>query len=337
MSKLKAEFLQHFYDANGIPLRSRLIAGISTINRLGSLVPGIFNFLMGNNTLSGLFKNIFGFAGERSIPLLYKTTLKKWLGKNLPPLNNSIRDKKGSFYHFVDEFSNYNDVETGIKTVLLFNQLGYEIRDAHHGLSGRTFLSKGLLRKAKSIATQNVNIFKDLVSPEIPLVGIEPSAILCFRDEYPDLAGPALREQAIKLSASCLMYDEFIMQEAAAGRIGSESFTTGHQRIRLHGHCHQKALASVEVTRNILSIPVNYSVEEIKSGCCGMAGSFGYEKEHYKVSMQVGELVLFPDIRQTSAEIIIAAPGTSCRHQIMDGTGRQAYHPAEILFNALLK
>jgi len=337
MAKLKAEFLQHYYDANGIPLRARLIAYISTINKLGSLAPWLFNFFQENAFLSGLSKKMLGFAKERSIPLLYRTTLRKWLAKNLNSLNASIKKKQGSFYLFVDEFTNYNDVETGIKTVLLFNHLGYEILFSPHNLSGRTFLSKGMLRKAGTIARDNILRFKDIVSDEVPLIGIEPSAILGFRDEYPDLAGPGLRDQAIRLSSSCLMYDEFIMKELRAGRIKAASFTSESRAVKLHGHCHQKALASVETTRKMLSIPVNYKVEEIKSGCCGMAGAFGYEKEHYELSMKVGELVLFPAVFNSDQATMIAAPGTSCRHQIMDGTGRRAYHPVEILFDALLR
>ncbi len=335
IAKLKAEFLQHYYDANGIPMRSRLIAYISSINRIGSIAPGIFNFFQENKMLSGISRRLLGFAAERSIPLLHKTTFRTWLGKNLPGLNRSLIHKKGSFYLFVDEFTNYNDVETGIKTVMLFNRLGYEVLTAPHDLSGRTFLSKGLLRKAKTIAINNIKAFSGLISKEIPLVGIEPSAILGFRDEYPDLAGEGLKEQAIKLSANCLMYDEFIMREVSAGMITPALFTSEPAKIMLHGHCHQKALASVETTRKMLSLPANYSVEEIKSGCCGMAGAFGYETEHYPVSMNVGELVLFPEIRKTTSEVIISAPGTSCRHQIKDGTGRKALHPAEVLFNAL--
>ncbi|MFZ4570074.1 MAG: FAD-binding and (Fe-S)-binding domain-containing protein [Bacteroidales bacterium] len=335
MARLKAEFLQHYYDANGLPLRSRLIAYISSINRLGSLAPGIFNFFLKNQVFSALSKKMLGFAPERTIPLLSGTTLRHWIGKNLAALNSGITSKKGSFYLFVDEFTNYNDVETGIKTVLLFNRLGYEVLYVPHDLSGRTFLSKGLLNVAKQIATHNVNRFKGIVTAGIPLVGIEPSAILGFRDEYPELVNPTLREDAKQLSANCLMYDEFIMREVSTGRISSGAFTSEPLKIRLHGHCHQKALASVENTRKMLSLPMNYSVEEIRSGCCGMAGAFGYEKEHYEVSMKVGELVLFPEIRKAASEITIAAPGTSCRHQIMDGTGRKAHHPAEILFDAL--
>ena len=335
IAKLKAEFLQHYYDANGVPFRSWLIAHISGINRLGSLVPGLFNFFQKNPILSGLTKKILGFAAERNIPLLYKTTLKHWLKRNLDTLNASIPTKKGSLYLFIDEFTDYNDVETGIAALRLFNKLGYEVLIAQHGLSGRTFLSKGLLRKAKTLAIKNVMVFKDIITPAVPLVGIEPSAILGFRDEYPDLVGSSLRAAALKLSESCLMYDEFIMREFSAGRISSDMFTRDSGNIKVHGHCHQKALATVEATVKMLSIPANYTVEEIRSGCCGMAGAFGYEKEHYQVSMKVGELVLFPEIKKSSAEVMIAAPGTSCRHQIKDGTGRIALHPVEILFNAL--
>jgi len=337
ITKLKAEFLQHYYDTNGIPFRSYLIAYISSINRIGSMAPGVFNFFQRNSLISGITKKILGFAPKRNIPLLNRFTLRNWLRANLGLLNSGMKEKKGRLYLFVDEFSDYNDVSVGIKSVLLLSRLGYEISLTGHDLSGRTFLSKGLLRKAREIAIRNVSTFRDLVTPETPLVGIEPSAILGFRDEYPDLAGPGLREKALRLSASCLMFDEFIVQEFNSGNIDRKSFTAEHQTIRLHGHCHQKALGSVENTCKMLSIPENYTVDEIRSGCCGMAGAFGYEKEHYEVSMKVGELVLFPEVRKTPEKVIIAAPGTSCRHQIMDGTGRKAYHPAEILYDALLR
>jgi Fe-S oxidoreductase len=175
---------------------------------------------------------------------------------------------------------------------------------------------------------------KEIITDESPLIGIEPSAILTFRDEYPDLVDAPLKNTAKKLGENALLFDEFISSLQSPI---SALFTTAPLTIKLHGHCHQKALASTESTKKMLSIPVNYKVEEIKSGCCGMAGSFGYEKEHYDVSMKVGELVLFPEVRKASAGEIIAAPGTSCRHQIMDGTGRKALHPIEVLYEALVE
>jgi Fe-S oxidoreductase len=166
-------------------------------------------------------------------------------------------------------------------------------------------------------------------------VGIEPSAILTFRDEYPELAEQSITSDASRLGKNALLIEEFICREAAKGRIKPDQFTERSVKILLHGHCQQKAIASTECTRKMLSIPVNYRVEEIPDGCCGMAGSFGYEKEHFDLSMKIGEMVLFPAVRATEAETIIAASGTSCRHHIADGTGRMVLHPAEVLYNAL--
>ncbi|MDD4143773.1 MAG: FAD-binding oxidoreductase, partial [Prolixibacteraceae bacterium] len=205
-----------------------------------------------------------------------------------------------------------------------------------HEMSGRTFLSKGLVRTSKKIANKNVRNLKDLISNETPLIGIEPSAILAFRDEYPDLVDREIQEDATQLGKNALLFEEFISAEIENGNISAEQFTTQKKQILLHGHCQQKSVASTGPTIKMLSLPVNYSVTEIPSGCCGMAGSFGYEKEHHDLSMKIGEMVLFPAVREASEKTIISAPGTSCRHQIKDGTGRRALHPVEILYDALI-
>jgi Fe-S oxidoreductase len=168
-------------------------------------------------------------------------------------------------------------------------------------------------------------------------VGIEPSAILTFRDEYPDLATDEQLEQAKLLAKNSFYIDEFLAHEIEAGRITKSSFTAQQAKVILHGHCQQKAVGSLAATQKLLSFPENYTLESIPSGCCGMAGSFGYEKEHYDVSMKIGELVLFPAVRNKAADTIVAAPGISCRHQIKDGTQTHALHPVEILFDALVK
>jgi FAD/FMN-containing dehydrogenase/Fe-S oxidoreductase len=331
MTKFKAEFLQHWYDEHGIPLRTKFIAYIHKINALGMLTPEVFNFVAGNKFLSGMLKKAIGFAPKRSIPLLYKTTLRsyvKYYKYSGPPMKYKV-------FFFADEFTNYNDVQIGIKAVELLNRLGYMVHIPKHKASGRTFLSKGLLRKAKKIAIANVNLLKDRVTEEIPIVGIEPSAILTFRDEYPDLVGKDLQADARKLGKNALMIDEFISREMEAGRITKDQFTRQARKIKLHGHCQQKSVASTLPTKKMLGFPENYVVEEIPSGCCGMAGSFGYEREHYDLSMKIGELVLFPAVRAMQTEEILAAPGTSCRHQIKDGTDKEAKHPVEILLEAL--
>ncbi|MCK4919955.1 MAG: FAD-binding oxidoreductase, partial [Bacteroidales bacterium] len=223
----------------------------------------------------------------------------------------------------------------GVKTIKLMTSLGYIVNIVKNTESGRTFISKGLVRTAQQKAIFNINLYKDLVADNEPLIGIEPSAILSFRDEYPDFVSGELKESAVRIAKNALMLDEFLLREIDAGRIVKEQFTNDEKLIKLHGHCQQKVIATTESTIRLLSFPANYLVEEIPSGCCGMAGSFGFEKEHYEISMKVGELVLFPEVRKADENTLIAAPGTSCRSQIKDGTGRDAVHPAEILYNAL--
>ncbi len=338
VAKLKAEFLQHYYDANGVPFRSRLIANFNRSSKLGSLFPGLYNFMVTQSTVSNWVKRISGFAVQRSMPRLYKTTLRKWFQKHRKNKSSNSAEQSpsnGQVFLFCDEFTNFNDTEIGIKTILLLEELGYEVLMTPHEESGRAWLSKGLLRHAKKIANRNIAIFGPLIKNEIPLVGIEPSAILTFRDEYIDLADDDRLEQAKALAANVFLIDEFIAGEIEKGKIRADQFTNDEKEVILHGHCQQKALSSVLHSARILSLPANYSVTTLASGCCGMAGSFGYEKEHYELSMKIGELVLLPSVRQAGKDAIIAAPGTSCRHQVKDGAGRKALHPVEILFEAL--
>jgi len=336
ITKLKAEFLQHYYDKHGVPLRTWLIAHIGKISKLGSMAPGIYNFIQKNRIIAGLNARLLGFALERSFPLLQKQRLETWF-KNHKKQNREAYFPKGKVYLFNDEFTRFNDTKIGIKAILLLNKLGYEVVIPNHLESARTYLSKGLVKKAKKIANTNIRLLKDKISASNPLVGIEPSAILTFRDEYLDLANKNLLKSAQKLSNNSMMIDEFLEQEMKAGKITKEQFTAEKKEIKLHGHCHQKSLASTSSTLFVLNFPENYHATEIPSGCCGMAGSFGFEKEHYDLSMKVGELVLFPAVRNSDTDTIIAAPGTSCRHQIKDGTQREALHPVEILFDALIK
>lgn len=328
VATLKAEFLHQYYQKHGVPLRARAIANIGKLNAIGAKIPGISNFFLGNPLTAGLLKKTLGIAAKRSIPTLHKS-LRSWYKKN--ELRLSSKQPKGSLYFFIDEFTNFNDVEIGKKAIELLHRLGYAVKVVDHAESGRAYLSKGLLTQARKLAIYNVHKFRDLLSTEVPMVGLEPSAILSFRDEYPRLVIPELRKSATEMGEHCLTIEEFLAREAAAGRISPEDFSAQPKRILLHGHCHQKAISSLSPTETILSLPANFTVETIPSGCCGMAGSFGYEAEHYDLSMNVGELVLFPAVRQADTETVIVAPGTSCRHQIWDGTKRTAVHPVEVL------
>jgi Fe-S oxidoreductase len=334
MARLKAEFMQNYYDSNGIPLRSWLIGHINKINAIGIRLSGIYNFFVTSSAFSSVFKKVMSFAHKRSFPKLNKQSLRTWIKNNPDRLMSSQENSQGSLYLFVDEFTNYTEVDLGISTISLLSRLGFKVKVVRHPESGRAFLSKGLVKKAKKLAEQNVKIFSSLIDKNNPLVGIEPSAILSFRDEYPDLVSGELKEKALEISRNVHTIEEFIAGAVDEGKIKKEHFVSEKKDIYYHAHCHQKSLSSEDFTEKILSIPANFIVHCVPSGCCGMAGSFGFEKEHYQLSMDIGELVLFPTIRKTTERSIIAAAGTSCRQQILDGTGRKALHPVEVLWEA---
>ncbi len=328
MAKIKAEFLQHYYDENGTPFRASLVAYLPRLGKLAMTLNPFTNFLLNQRW----FNRIIGFHSKRKIPGYSAQSLRSWAD------NNSVRPgENGRVYLFADEFTNFLESHIGIKAILLLNHLGYEVVIPKHRESSRTFLSKGLVREAKKIAMENVMLLKDLITSETPLIGIEPSTILTFRDEYPDLVDDYLKETASMLAKNALLFDEFFVREMEAGKINAEQFTHEKREIKMHTHCQQKAIASSLSTRQMLTLPENYTVQEIKSGCCGMAGSFGYEREHYDLSMQIGEMVLFPEVRRSEPSVIIASSGTSCRHQIKDGTGRSALHPIEVMYGAILR
>ena len=333
MGKLKAEFLQQYYEEKGFPLRSQMIGNYAKLSALARPVAPLYNFVFGNHFLGNTLKTIAGFHPKRSMPKLQSTTLLQWYNSRKQP---TLTAKK-KVYLFCDEFTNFQDVAIGKKTILLLESLGYNVIIPKHKESGRAFISKGMLKMAATLAEHNVNALHHLINAEAPLIGIEPSAILSFRDEYPDLLRGENKLKALSLAKYVYTVDEFIALEAKAGTIHADLFESKQQKIYLHGHCHQKALTGIEHTRKMLSIPNGFEVKVIPSGCCGMAGSFGYEKEHYDISQKIGELVLFPAVRNAEKDALISASGTSCRHQILDGTNSKALHPAEILYGALKK
>lgn len=329
VAKLKMEFLYQYQKEKGLPLRSWLVGNFAQISTLASYVPFLYNMIMGTPAIRRISNAVVGFHPDRTMPLMAKQTLWSWLKSRTSP----VQEK--SVYLFVDEFTNFNDAEIGRTTVLLLERLGYEVKTIPHPISGRAYLSKGMLDEARVLAVQNVRLWSSLISENTPLVGIEPSAILTFRDEYPDLVSDEWVERAQELAKHTLLLEEFIAREADVKRITSAAFSSEKKLMKLHGHCQQKAISSLVAAKKALSLPENFEVQLIPSGCCGMAGSFGYEKEHYDLSMQIGELVLFPTVRSQPEEVEIVASGTSCRHQIHDGTKRHAKHAAEILYAAL--
>ncbi|MFO7370975.1 MAG: FAD-linked oxidase C-terminal domain-containing protein [Bacteroidales bacterium] len=339
MAKLKAEFLQHYYDKKGVSLLAWMVAHIARIHKINAHFPWLYNTLMKNRLMASVVKSTLGFASQRTLPLLSANSFEKWLMRNnyMSAATHDENSDRPVVQLFLDEFTNYLDAEIGIAAVKLLTRLGYQVRINPSKESARTFISKGLLHKARKVANYNVKLFSRLVDQQHVLVGIEPSAILAFRDEYPELVSSELKQDALHIAKHCMTIDEFISAEYEAGRIDRKLFTGEKAMIKMHGHCQQKAVASTASIITMLTIPENYTVEEIKSGCCGMAGVYGYEKKHYELSMKIGELVLFPAVRDSEPGAIICASGNSCRQQILDGTGVVALHPAEILYNALVK
>jgi len=329
VASFKAEFLYQYQKENPPSFRTKMFANNVKYNKLGSLFPKLTNTLL--NT--GITKKIMGIASQRSIPKLARKTLKKWIQQN-PTKLEAKKPTKGNLTLFCDEFTNYYDTQVGIDTIKLLTKLDYTVSFIEHKESGRSYISKGFLDEAKTLADQNIAVFKDIITNDNPLIGIEPSAILSFRDEYLRLGDDKI--SAKQIAKHTFTIEEFIKNEISKGNITSQQFSKKTKTIKIHGHCHQKALSSTEATFAMLNLPENYKVTIINSGCCGMAGSFGYEKEHYDLSMKVGQQSLFSKIRKFDSATEISASGTSCRHQIYDGTKKTANHPVQILFKALL-
>lgn len=335
MAKLKADFLQAYYDSNGAPWRTKLIAQVDKVTALASYFPSLYNWTVSNALTGKWIKKMMGFSENRAIPKIADQSLRAWFTAKNKPFQG--KDSVKDVYFFCDEFTNYNDVEIGKKAILLLEGLGYNVLVVDHELSGRALISKGFLREAKKIANKNVKIFSSRLSDDIALVAVEPSTILTFRDEYVDLVDEHLVADAKRISTHAMIMDEFLWKEFENGNITASQFAEMDSDLLLHTHCQQKAWKLQHFTEKVLCIPKGNKVTTIASGCCGMAGSFGYEKEHYDMSMKIGELVLFPAIRAKDSKTEVVAVGTSCRHQIKDGTNEQAKHPVEILYAALIK
>lgn len=327
----KAEFLYQYKKNNKISFSDKLFAKSTKLNRRAARYPRITNAIIKNNLTSAILKKICGIALKRSIPNISSKSFSNMHQTHIYQSDNYIKE----VILFVDEFSNYLDAEIAEDAFVLLTKLGYKVTIIDNLDSARALISKGFLEEAKKEATKNIAFLKDKVSDKRVLIGIEPSAILSFRDEYLRLVDDV--GSAKSISENTFLIEEFLASEINEGTINSNRFTSEKKTIKIHIHCHQKALSNQKVTFDILNLPVNYKPTIIPSGCCGMAGSFGFEKKHYDLSMQIGEQTLFPAIRKSYESTIIAANGTSCRHQIKDGTNREALHPITILRNALLK
>ncbi len=334
VAALKAEFQYQYHKANGSSFRDRFFANATRYNKIASKSPGLFNYLFQNKLTSAVIKSVFGIHKKRSMPLINNPYKVNDAFKESISVPSEQNKKPKTVFVFVDEFTKYLDTHLIEDIEVILKKLEYNIHFISDLESGRSYLSKGFLEEAKTCANHNVATLKNRVNSETPLIGIEPSAVLTFRDEYLRLADD--RPAAKHIAEHTYLFEEFIWKAFESGDITAEQFTKKPLTIKFHGHCHQKALTDKTTSVKVMSIPANYKVTEIPSGCCGMAGSFGYETTKYDISMAIGEQTLFPAVRKTSqTETIVAANGTSCRHQIKDGTQVEALHPITILRQAI--
>ncbi|MCB9641320.1 MAG: FAD-binding protein [Myxococcales bacterium] len=329
MAKLKYEYLQRRHDVHGIPLSDLAFGWMPFLTMLATPFAVFFNLFVGSGFGRWLFEQLLGVDSRRKIPEIQLPTLRMWFRFHKPHKNAG---KNGKTVHFLaDPFINYNDPHVGIAAITVLEAAGYNVELSKVRDDGRTLISKGFTRRAKKLAEDNIWRLRGPMEKGIPLVGVEPSTLLTIRDEYRDFfpEDPVVE----KIAQHAFLIDEFLVAESTKAHF-IHPFAPTPKTYLVHGHCFQKSLVGIKPTLEMLRLLPDAAAKEIPSGCCGMAGSFGYDKEKYDVSMKIGELKLFPAVRdRQDAEVV--AVGTSCRHQILDGTAYKAKHPIEILYQAL--
>jgi FAD/FMN-containing dehydrogenase/Fe-S oxidoreductase len=332
MAALKSEALAAYHDAHGVPLRARVFGSIRALNRAGSAAYPLSNLAGGARLARSLADRWLGVTAQRPLPRFDRESLSRWFRRH-PAQEAGIFS--GDLIFLADSFTTFTEPSVGRAAITLLRLAGWRVRLEDAGCCGRASLSKGLIDQARRMASAMVRRLGDEAARGVPVVAAEPSCLFTLRDEYLALLPSDSRAAAV--AAATRLPEELLLEAITAGRLtlAADSPVSG-KRILFHGHCHQKALAGTAATVALLRSIPGAEVVEVDAGCCGMAGSFGFEKEHYDLSMRIGELRLFPAIRAEPAEAIIAATGVSCRQQIVHGTGRRAWHPLEIVQQAAL-
>jgi len=335
MAKIKFEFLAQYYAQHRVPLRTRFFADIARWSRLasGPLAP-LANWSLENRLLRWGLEKFMGITRQRPLPSFARQPFTQWF-KHRHAVRRQPSNLSGpssavgkEVVLFNDTFNTYNHPQVCIAATQVLEAAGFEVTLPGHRCCGRPMISKGLVKQAREAARETVDRLAPYAQRGIPIVGLEPSCLLTMRDEYLYLLPDDPRVPIV--ADHCYTFEEFIAKLVDEGRLALE-FVDQTRHLLLHGHCHQKSLVGTAPSKRTLSLPPGYTVTEVDSGCCGMAGAFGYEAEHYEVSMAMAERRLLPTVREQNADTIIVAAGVSCRQQIEHGTGRQVLHPAEVL------
>src|SRR5699024_10140673 len=333
MARMKAEFMQGWHERNGITLRERFFGQAGRLYPLASLLPSLSNWMLRQPAVKELLEQLIGIDKRRKLPDFASQTFMDWFkehqsspkGQNGHPTTRP--DSKQKVVLFVDIFTNHHSPDIGKAAVRFLEAQGYEVivPDIHD--LGRPQLSKGMVAQAKRVLDSNLPRLTNYAERGLPIVGLEPSEILTLRDEYLDLCDDEQLSAAQKVAENSFLFEEFALQILTDN---DSSLKETGQKVYIHGHCHAKSLVGNGPTEQALQ-RAGYETKILDTGCCGMAGSFGYEKEHYDISMDIGNLVLFPALRDLPEDALVCAPGFSCQHQINDGVHRQTYHPAQLL------
>ena len=345
MARMKIEFLQQYHKRHGYSMKDRLIAWLPRYAPMASRLAPLFNLRDRIPGMPRLTESLLGLSAKRSLP--------QWRGDTFfasvaasGRRDATPRDGTGEVVLFVDCFNNYHEPENARAALRVLEAAGYTVHIARAAdgsrplCCGRTFLASGMVEEAKKEALRMLGAFEPFVARGVPIVGLEPSCLYTLRDEYPAML-PGVQTQA--LATRAMMFEEFLAQEQEAGRLKLALKSLPQKHALLHGHCHQKAFAGMPAVQKVLALVPGLEVKTVESSCCGMAGAFGYEAAHYDVSMKMAEAALLPAVRDADADTLIVADGTSCRHQIADGTGggaspqaqRNAIHVARVLERAL--
>ena len=329
MAKIKYEFLHNYYLSHKVPLRSKIIANVHKINSLSAgMFSVVFNIVIRSQPTRLLLDYLVGLDKRRKTPKVVSQTFESWFNSRTPNTTGS----RGDIILFHDTFMNFNHPESGIGATKLLESLGFRVKIVNRKCCGRPMISKGLLDDAKTNALSNVELLYKYVKKGVQIVGCESSCIMAIRDEYPDLLKG--NQMAKKVSQNTFLIQQIILNTAGDG-LQQIKWTKRKLDIMLHVHCHERALLGTEAALNTLNYPSGYEAKLIDAGCCGMAGSFGFEKEHYDISMTIGEDRLFPAIRSAAQNVVIAVTGISCKQQVEDGTSRKAKYFSEVLSEAL--
>ena len=333
MAKLKYEFLHHYYKANGLPLRNRLFGHIERLNRLMSHVPTLANWMTSVPFNRWLMEKVAGIDRRRPLPALAEETFTEWFRKRESLRKRLVTTQalRGEVVLFHDTFVTYNTPEIGRAAVQLLEAAGFQVVLVERKCCGRPLNSKGMLTEARDNAAWNVERLHPYAARGVAIVGLEPSCLLTMRDEWVDLLRT---DEARTVAAQSALLEQFLLRERARGL--SLPWVAHGREALLHGHCHQKAMVGTGATVGVLRW-AGYKVSEVDSGCCGMAGSFGFEREHYDISVELGNRRLAPAVKAAPAAMEVVAPGISCRQQIQHLAGRRAKHPAEVLWEALAR